>query len=99
MKMQPDLLAKFCFGLGLATAVAKGMLFWAIGRFYDSSGLPLENLPTEIFNPAINLVSVVALVGLVGAAVAYGKGARGQLLYASLVLNGVALLANPIVPN
>jgi hypothetical protein len=94
--MQPDVLSKFCFGLGLTTAVAKGMLFWSVGRFYESSDVTLGNSPVETFEPAIILVTVVALAGIIGTALAFAKGARGQLVYAAFVLNGVALLANPM---
>jgi len=95
--MQANTLSKFCFGLGLATIAAKGLLVWAFGRFYDSSDLPLEKYPIEIIDPAADLVSVVAIIGLIGAAVAFAKGARGNLLYASVAFNSVALLVNPMV--
>jgi hypothetical protein len=95
--MQANTLSKFCFGLGLATIAAKGLLVWAFGRFYDPSDSPLEKYPTEIIDPAADLVSVVAIIGLIGAAVAFAKGARGNLLYASVALNSVALLVNPMV--
>jgi hypothetical protein len=94
--MQANTLSKFCFGLGLATIAAKGLFVWAFGRFYDSSASPLEKYPTEIIDPA-DLVSVVAIIGLIGAALAFAKGARGNLLYASVALNSVALLVNPMV--
>jgi uncharacterized iron-regulated membrane protein len=96
-KMQPNTLAKFCFGLGLATIAAKGLLIWSISRFFESSNSALGNNPTEIIDPAANLVSIIAIIGLVCAAVAFAKGARGNLLYASVALNSVALLANPMV--
>ncbi len=94
--MQPDSLTKFCFGLGLATIAAKGLLIWATDRFYDLSDSPLENQPPEVIDPANILVSVVALIGLACATVAFGKGARGHLLYASAALNSVALFASPV---
>ena len=95
--MQPLSLSKFCFGTGLATIAAKGMLIWAVDRLYDFSASPLESQPSEAIGPANTLVSVVALIGLACAAVAFVRGARGQLLYASVALNSVALLANPMV--
>ncbi len=95
--MQANTLSKFCFGLGLATIAAKGLLVWAFGRFYGSSDSLLEKYPTEIIDPAADLVSVVAIIGLIGAALAFAKGARGNLLYASVALNSVALLVNPMV--
>ena len=95
--MQANTLSKFCFGLGLATLAAKGLLVWSFGRFLDSANAPAEKYPTEIIDPAANLVSVIAVIGLIGAAVAFAKGARGNLLYASVVFNSVALLANPMV--
>jgi hypothetical protein len=95
--MQPNFLSKFSFGLGLATVAAKGLLIWSIDRSYDFSDAPLENQTPEVIDPANNLVSVMALIGLAGAIVAFIKGARGQLLYASIALNSVALLSNPMV--
>ncbi|RLB62708.1 MAG: hypothetical protein DRH08_12055 [Deltaproteobacteria bacterium] len=89
--MQPDSLSKYCFGLGLAAITAKGMLIWATGQFYD-----LSDSPIEVIDPANILVSVMAIIGLAGAAVAFVKGARGHFLYASIALNTVALLANPM---
>jgi len=94
--MQPNSLSKFCFGLGLAAVTAKGVLIWATGQFYDLSDSPLENRSLEVINPANILISVMAIIGLAGAAVAFVKGARGHLLYASTALNTVALLANPM---
>jgi Zn-dependent protease len=94
--MQPNSLSKFCFGLGLATITAKGVLIWATGQFYDLSDSPLENHQLEVIGPANILVSVMAIIGLAGTTVAFVKGARGQMLYASTALNTVALLANPM---
>ncbi len=94
--MQPDSLSKYCFGLGLATITAKGMLIWATGQFFNLSDSPLQNRQLEVIDPANILISVMAIIGLAGTAVAFVKGARGQMLYASTVLNAVALLANPM---
>ena len=94
--MQPNFLSKFSFGLGLTTVAAKGLLIWSIDRSYDFSDSPLENQTPEVIDPANNLVSVMALIGLAGAIVAFIKGARGQLLYASIALNSVVLLTNPV---
>ena len=94
--MQPNSLSKFCFGLGLATIAAKGLLIWATSRFYEFSTLPPESNPMEVIAPANILVSVMALIGIAGALVAFLRGARGHLLYASAALNSVALLANPM---
>ena len=91
-EIQPNLLLKFCFGLGVTTLAAKGLLIWATGRFYDLSDSLLENLPPEVIGPANILVSVMAVIGLAGAAVAFMRGAHGQLVYASAALNSVALL-------
>ncbi|MDP6414729.1 MAG: hypothetical protein QGG54_06830 [Gammaproteobacteria bacterium] len=90
---QPNFLLKFCFGLGLTTLASKGLLIWATGRFYDLSDSSLENLPPEVIGPANIFVSVLAVIGLAGATVAFTRGARGHLLYASVALNSVALLA------
>jgi hypothetical protein len=95
-EMQPNSLSKYCFGLSLATVAAKGLLIWAIGHYYDLSDSPLENHAPEVIDPANILVSVVALIGLAGATVAFKRGERGHLLYASAALNSVALLANPM---
>ena len=95
--MQPNFLSKFSFGLGLTTVAAKGLLIWSIDRSYNFSDAPLEKPTAEIIDPANNLVSVMALIGLAGAIVAFVKGERGQLLYASIALNSVALLSNPMV--
>ena len=94
--MQPDSLSKFCFGLGLAAITAKGVLIWATGQFFDLSDTSLQNNQLEVINPTNILISVMAIIGLAGTAVAFVKGARGQMLYASTVLNAVALLANPM---
>jgi hypothetical protein len=94
--MPPLTLSKFCFGLGLTTIATKGMLIWGAGRLYDLSGPQPGNNPLEVIGPANILISVMALIGLVGAAVAFKKGASGQLLYASVALNSVALLASPM---
>jgi len=94
--MPPLTLSKFCFGLGLTSIAAKAMLIWAAGRLYDLSDPQLSNHPSEVIGPANNLITVMALIGLVGAAVAFKKGASGQLLYASVALNSVALLAGPM---
>jgi hypothetical protein len=94
--MEPNRLAKFSFGLGLATIAAKALLIWSFGRFFAASDSLLETNPTEIIGPAVDLVSAAALIGLVVGAFAFAKGARGNLLYASIVFNGVALLANPV---
>jgi hypothetical protein len=52
--------------------------------------------PPEVIGPANILITVMALIGLIGAVVAFKKGASGQLLYASVALNSVALLADPM---
>jgi hypothetical protein len=54
--MEPNRLAKFCFGLGLATIAAKTLLIWSFGRFFDTSDSLLETNPTEIIGPAVDLV-------------------------------------------
>ena len=95
--MQANFLLKFSFGLGLTTMAAKGLLIWSIDRSYDFSDSPLENQTPEVIDPANNLVSVMALIGLAGAIVAFIKGERGHLLYASIALNSVVLLSNPMV--
>jgi|TARA_B100000315_G_C14411956_1_gene511398 hypothetical protein len=92
--MQPTFLLKFCFGLGLTTLAAKGLIIWATSRFYDVSGSSLEDLPLEAIDPSNILISGMAVIGLTGTAVAFKRGARGQLLYAAAALNSVALLAN-----
>ena len=94
--MQPISLSKFCFGLGLTTIAAKGLLIWATDRFFELSESPLENNPPEVIGPANTLIAVLALIGLAGAIFALIRGARGHLLYASVALNSVALLASPI---
>jgi hypothetical protein len=94
--MPPLTLSKFCFGLGLTTIATKGLLIWAADRLYDLSDPQLGNDPLEVIGPANILITVMALIGLVGAAVAFKKGASGQLLYASVALNSVALLASPM---
>jgi hypothetical protein len=95
--MQPNFLSKFSFGLGLTALAAKGLLIWSINRSYDFSDASLEKQTPEVIDPANNLVSVMALIGLAGAIVAFAKGARGHMLYASIVLNSVVLLTNPMV--
>jgi hypothetical protein len=94
-EIQPSLLPKFCFGLGLATAAAKGLLIWSTNRFYDLLVSSLENNSAEVIGPANILISVMALIGLAGAVVAFKRGERGSLLYASTAFNSVALLVNP----
>ncbi len=94
--MQPLTLSKFCFGLGLTSITAKGMLIWGAGRLSYLSDSQLGNQPPEVIGPANILITILALVGLVGAAVAFKRGASGQLLYASVALNSVALLASPM---
>jgi hypothetical protein len=93
-EMQPNFLLKFCFGLGITTLTAKGLLIWATDRFYNLSDSPLESLPQEVIDPANILISVMAVIGLAGATVAFKRGARGHLLYASAAFNSVALLVN-----
>jgi hypothetical protein len=95
--MRPDFLLKCCFGLGLTTIGARGLLIWVVENFYDLSDLALEGHPPEVVAPANILISVAALIGLAVAAVAFKRGARGQLLYAAVVLNSVALFANQVV--
>ena len=94
--MQLISLPKFCFGLGLTTIAAKGMLIWATGRFYDLSDSQPGNHPPEVIDPANILISVMALIGLAVTVVAFKRGSRGHLLYASAALNSVALLASPM---
>jgi hypothetical protein len=93
--VQSDSLSKLCFGSSLATIAAKGLLIWSANRFYDLSAMPQGGLPDAI-GPASILVSGMAIAGLSGAVWAFMRGARGQILYASVAFNGVALLANPI---
>jgi len=95
-KMQATFLPKFCFGLGLTTAATKGLLIWSTNRFYNLSASALESNPAEVIGPANMLISVMALIGLGAAAVAFKRGERGRLLYASTAFNSVALLVNPI---
>jgi hypothetical protein len=95
-ELQPDLLTRLCFGSSLATLAAKGLLIWSTNRFYDLSAVSLQGNQPEAIGPASILVSVMAIAGLSGAVWAFIKGARGQMLYASIVFNSVALLANPI---
>jgi hypothetical protein len=95
--MRPDFLLKCCFGLGLATIGARGLLVWVVENFYDLSDSALEGHPPEVVAPANSLISVAALIGLAVAVVAFKRGARGQLLYAAVVLNSVALFANQVV--
>ena len=90
-------MSKYCFGLSLATIAAKGLLIWSFSRFYESSDSSMELPQMGIIDPAVTLVSVVAIIGIIATVFAFTKGARGQLLYASLVLNSVALMANPVV--
>ncbi len=97
MAIQPDQLSKFSLGLGIAALAAKGLLIWSVGRLSDFSDDPLQNQISEAIDPASNLASVAALIGLVIALVALKKGVRGQLLHASLAFNSVALFANPVV--
>ncbi len=66
------------------------LLNWDIDRFYDWSDLSLEKPPPDVIDPAINLVSVVALIDLAGAAVTFVKGIRRRLLYVSVALNSYA---------
>jgi hypothetical protein len=94
--MQPISLPKFCFGLGITTIAAKGILIWATSRFYDLSNSQPGNRLPEVIDPANILISVMALIGLAATLVAFKRGARGQLLYASAALYSVALLANPM---
>ncbi|MBT77003.1 MAG: hypothetical protein QGG67_18485 [Gammaproteobacteria bacterium] len=93
--MQPTLLSKFCFGLGLTTAAAKGLLIWSANRLYDLTSPSPGNSPAEVIDPANILVSVMAIIGLAAAVVAFRKGERGHLLYASTAFNSIALLVNP----
>jgi len=95
--MRPDFLLKCCFGLGLTTIGARGLLIWATARFFDLSDPALEGHPPEVVDPAHILISVMALLGLGIAAVAFSRGARGQLLYGAVVLNSVALFANQVI--
>jgi len=94
--VQPDLLSRLCFGSSLATIAAKGLLVWSVNRVYDLSAVPLQGNSPEAIGPASILISVMAIAGLSVAAWALIKGARGQLLYASIVFNSVALLVDPI---
>ncbi len=96
MAIQPDQLSKFSLGLGIAALAAKGLLIWSVGRLSDFSDAPLENQISEMIDPANNLASVAAFIGLTIALVVLAKGTRGQLLYASLAFKGVALFANPM---
>jgi hypothetical protein len=94
--MQATFLSKICFGLGLTTAATKGLLIWSTKRFYDLSASALESNPAEVIGPANTLISVMALIGLGGAVVAFKRGERGRMLYASTAFNSVALLVNPM---
>ena len=89
-------LLKCCFGLGLVTVGTRGLLIWASTKSYDLSDSALEGHPPAVVDPANMLISVAALLGLAIAAVAIKRGARGQLLYAAVVLNSVALFANQV---
>jgi len=89
-------LSKLCFGSSLATIAAKGLLIWSTNRFYDLSAMSLSGNPPEVTGPASMLVTGMAIAGLLGAVWAFMKGARGQILYASVAFNSVALLANLI---
>ncbi len=95
--MQSSPLIKFSLGIGIAALAAKGLLIWSMGRIDDLSNTPLESQTPEVIDTANDLVSAVALIGLASAIVAFTKGARGQLLYASIALNSVAFLASPMV--
>ena len=94
--MQPESLAKICFGLGLTTLAARGLLIWSVDNLYDASAMQLQGGPPEAIGPANILISVMALVGLSGAVWTLIRGVRGQMPNAAIAFNGVALLANPV---
>lgn len=94
--MQPDTLTKFCCGLGFASMAARLLLNWATDRFFEFSDAA-AGPPPDVVGPANMLITVVAVVGLAGAIVAFRRGVRGHLLSAAIAFNGVALLANPMI--
>ena len=93
--MHPDSLTSICFGLGLTTMAARGLLIWSVNNLYDVSAM--QSGPPEAIGPANLLITMMALVGVAGAVWALMKGARSQRLNAAIAFNGVALLANPIM--
>jgi hypothetical protein len=95
--MQADFVSKFSFGLGLTTLAAKGLLIWFVGGSYELSDVTLADQAAEVVTPANNMISLIAIIGLASAIVIFIKGARGQLIYGAIVLNGVALLTSPMI--
>jgi hypothetical protein len=95
--IQPITLSKLALGFGLVTFILKGLLIWAFAEFYDWPESPVEMHPLEVIEPATQVVSVVALLGVIITCIALLQKQRGRMVYSALILCILAFLVNPFV--
>jgi hypothetical protein len=87
-------LATWIFSLSIVALLTKILLVIAFGYYFSDEAQGGAN-PNDIITPLINAITVIAVILMLGAIVAFFKKQRGWQLYASIP---IILLAFGIAP-